>query len=210
MAAIPVTSPTFRAILRIMTAEAMTAAEDNIDELVQQARNDADALGKLYDRYCPDIYRYCVHRLFVRQVAEDVTSEVFLHVARQISGFAGRTERDLRNWLYAIAINQTNACIRSTRRRKMLLEAAVREQRVPTGSSATTGGTQDWAQLYAAIATLPARDQTIVTLRGLEGLPFEQIAAVLRMKSGAVRMAFGRALEQLRRRLGNSWDPREV
>lgn len=179
----------------------MAIAEGNYDQLVRQARDDPEALGLLYDRYSPDIFRYCVHRLFLRHVAEDVTSEIFLHVARRISGFAGRTEDDFRNWLYAIATNHVNAYIRGTRRRRALLEAAVRERRIQPASAATLAESPDWADLYAAIATLSARDQTIVTLRGLEGLPFEQIAGLLHMKAGAVRMAFGRAIQELRARL---------
>lgn len=178
-----------------------TTAEGNYDHLVRQAHDDAESLGQLYDRYNPDIFRYSVHRLFVRQAAEDVTSEVFLQVARRIRTFPGQTEQDFRNWLYAIATNQVNAYIRSTRRRKVLLEAATREQRVRLASSADQQGGLQWADLYAAIATLSARDQTIVTLRGLEGLPYERIAAVLNMKTGAVRMAFSRALQELRARL---------
>jgi RNA polymerase sigma-70 factor (ECF subfamily) len=188
-----------------MTAAAMATAEADNDELVQRARNDAEALGRLYDRYSAGVFRYCVHRLFSRQVAEDVTSEIFLHVARQIHAFAGRGEQDFRNWLYAVATNQINEYVRSTRRRKALLEQAVRQRRILPASTDTgpQDGT-DWADLYAAIATLPARDQAIVTLRGLEELPFEQIAAVLKMRSGAVRMAFGRALRELRKRLSTA------
>jgi RNA polymerase sigma-70 factor (ECF subfamily) len=188
-----------------MTAAAMATAEADNDELVQRARNDAEALGRLYDRYSAGVFRYCVHRLFSRQVAEDVTSEIFLHVARQIRAFGGRCEQDFRNWLYAVATNQINAYIRSTRRRKALLEAAVRQQRIRlTAMDTTSRDGSDWADLYTAIATLSARDQTIVTLRGLEELPFEQIAGVLKMKSGAVRMAFGRALRELRKRLSTA------
>ena len=63
---------------------------------------------------------------------------------------------------------------------------------------------RDWSELYAAIARLSVRDQTIVTLRGLEGLPFEQIAAILNMKAGSVRMAFTRAVRELRVQLGGA------
>ncbi len=185
-----------------MTMAAVATSVGDLDETVQRARGDAAALGRLYDRYSPGVFRYCVHRLFSRQVAEDVTAEVFLHAARQMHAFGGRCEQDFRNWLYAVATNQINAYIRSARRRKALLSAAVRERRIrPASTDACPQDGTDWADLYAAIAKLSARDQAIVTLRGIEGLPFEQVAAVVKMKSGAVRMAFGRALKELRERL---------
>ena len=84
------------------------------DKLVVRARTDAVALGRLYELCYERIFRFCVHRLFCKEIAEDVTSTVFLEVARRIRAFPGQTEQDFANWLYAIAANQTNAYIRKT------------------------------------------------------------------------------------------------
>lgn len=51
---------------------------DNNSGLVIQARIDRAAFVQLYRRHYDTIFRYCVHRLFDRAAAEDVTSEVFL------------------------------------------------------------------------------------------------------------------------------------
>ena len=194
----------------MMTIGAMASNEDigeqtsknSADGLVQRARHDAEALGRLYDRHYPGVLRYCVHRLFLREVAEDVTSSVFLQVAGSIRNFTGLTEDDFRNWLYAIAGNQVNAYIRKTVRRKALLKAAGRQRLVEVGSSADTDNL-DWSALYQEIAKLSDREQTIVALR-IENLPYEQIAAVLDIKPIAARVAFNRALKKLKARLAKS------
>ena len=77
--------------------------------------------GQLYELYYDRIFRFCVHRLFNRTTAEDVTSSVFLTVARTMRDFKGRTEQDFRSWIYTIAANQANAHIRKTVRRKRLM-----------------------------------------------------------------------------------------
>ena len=187
-----------------MTIGAMARDAGDSDELVTRARHDAEALGQLYDRHYAGVLRYCVHRLFLREVAEDVTSQVFLDVAKRIRYFAGTTENDFRNWLYAIAGNQLRAYLRKRARRKRLLEAAVRQGRVGVGPSADCEGELDWPTLYQAIAALSAREQTVITLRSFEQLPFEQIAAVLRIKPVTARVAFSRALKKLRKRLMKS------
>ena len=138
-----------------------------IFELVIRARMDADALGQLYELHYERIFRFCVHRLFNKEIAEDVTSTVFLTVARQIRSFTGRTEADFRNWLYAIAANQANAYIRKTSRREKLLEEAA--------CSTMTAGTDctdnlDWPTLYKAILKLKPKHQTIVALRFFDSL----------------------------------------
>ena len=61
------------------------------DDLVLRARTEADALAGLYELYYERIFRFCVHRLFSKEAAEDVTSTVFLEVARKIRTFTGRT-----------------------------------------------------------------------------------------------------------------------
>ena len=65
------------------------------DDLVLRARTDADALGRLYELYYERIFRFCVHRLFSKEAAEDVTSAVFLTVARQMRGFTGILDFEL-------------------------------------------------------------------------------------------------------------------
>ncbi len=66
-------------------------------------------------------YDFVYNRLFDKEIAEDVTSTVFLAVARRIDSFAGRTQADFRNWLYRIAANQANAHLRKTSRRNKIL-----------------------------------------------------------------------------------------
>jgi len=50
------------------------------DDLVFRAKTEAEALGRLYELYYERIFRFCVHRLFNKEIAEDVTSAVFLQV----------------------------------------------------------------------------------------------------------------------------------
>jgi len=187
-----------------MTIGAVVTGAENGDDLVRRARRDAQSLGQLYDRHYAGVFRYCVHRLFVREAAEDVTSQVFLHVAEQIRSFSGSTEADFRNWLYAIAGNQANAYLRKRARRKALLEAAARQGRIAVKAGSDCPGELDWPKLYEAIAALSPREQTIVTLRSFEGWPFEQIAAALEIKPVTARVAFSRALKKLRARLAKS------
>ena len=52
------------------------------DELTRRVQSDAAALGLLYQKYYDRIFSFCVHRLFCRDKAQDVTSSVFLAVAR--------------------------------------------------------------------------------------------------------------------------------
>lgn len=174
------------------------------DDLVVRARRDRAAFAVLYDRYYPTVMRYCLRRLFVRAVAEDVASEVFLQIASHLPGFEGTTETDFRRWLFRIASNAVNAHLRQTRRRQELWEAAARSRRIPAAyadlASAAAVELLDWPTVYHAILELEPRDQTILTLRFFADLPHDEIAAIVGAQPGAVRTALSRILDRLRAR----------
>lgn len=175
--------------------------EQTEDDLVLKARTQAGALGRLYELYYERIFRFCVHRLFNKEIAEDVTSTVFLEVARSIRTFKGRGEQDFRSWLYAIASNQANAYIRKTSRRKKLLEEAAGSITAPAAESTDKSSGPDWPMLYTAILKLKPQRQTIVTLRFFENLKYEQIAQILNLKEVTLRVTLHRILNELRNHL---------
>ncbi len=174
------------------------------DDLVVRARSETAALAALYERYYPRIYRYCLHRLFIPELAEDVTSSVFLQVARYIVTFSGSTEASFRNWVYAIATNQANSHVRKAARRRELMDAAARQHLKKEGDGYTglVGMELDWPTVYEAIASLKPQQQAVITLRFFEEMPFSRIAEILECRPVSVRVTCTRALAALRKKLG--------
>ncbi|HEY3965795.1 MAG TPA: RNA polymerase sigma factor [Planctomycetaceae bacterium] len=174
------------------------------DDLVVRAKTDRSAFSLLYDRYYPQVARYCLRRLFDRTLAEDVVSEVFLNVASHLRRFTGQTETDFRRWLFRIATNAVNAYLRQTRRRQELWEAAARSRHWDhVGSSPPSPADRDlldWPAVYQALLELDERDQAIVMLRYFADCSCEEIAAVVDATPGAVRTALSRTLNRLRDR----------
>ena len=171
------------------------------NELVLRAAQDSQALGQLYELYYDRILRFCICRLFTRDAAEDLTSEVFLQVARKIRGFDGQTEEQFRNWLYGIATRLTSDHIRKMARRRELLAAAGEQKVLGREDCQDKGLELDWPILYRAISALKPRQQEVVSLRFFEGLTHKEIAAILGMRDVAVRVRLSRALGRLRKKL---------
>ena len=196
-----------RAIINAIMVGAMAKfIEQTENNIVHRARTQAYALGQLYELYYERIFRFCVYRLFDKEIAEDVTSTVFLEVARRIRTFAGRDEQDFGNWLYAIAINQINSYIRKTSRRRKLLAEATDLIRAKRDEHNGNLPEPNWPRLYAAILKLKAQHQTIITLRFFENLPYEQIAHILNIKETTLRVKVHRILNDLRSHLLNVSD----
>jgi RNA polymerase sigma-70 factor (ECF subfamily) len=147
-----------------------------------------------------------VYRLFNKETAEDITSTVFLQVARGIRRFEGRTERDFGNWLYAIAANQTNAYIRKSSRHKKLLEKAAETITLSASDNPKPSSEPGWPDLYAAILKLKPQHQTIVTLKFFENLSYKQISQILNVKEATLRVMLHRILNQLQNHLTPVFD----
>jgi RNA polymerase sigma-70 factor (ECF subfamily) len=170
------------------------------DDLVELAKTQAAAMGRLYELYYDQIFRFCVHRLFNRATAEDVTSTVFLTVARMMRDFKGRTEQDFRAWVYTIAANQANAYIRKTSRRKRLMGTITAHWREDDQDS-PEWSSLDWPTLYAAIQQLKPEHQTILTLRFFENLDYDEIGRVVEARPATIRVTLHRVLRRLHEQL---------
>jgi RNA polymerase sigma-70 factor (ECF subfamily) len=172
---------------------------DEDSGLVIKARSDRAAFVQLYRRHYDAIFWYCIHRLFDRTAAEDVTSEVFLKMVENFHRFIG-TEAQFSNWLYRIATNAVNNHLRKTNRRKSLLKTAGEQANDQTADCEESS--RKLVLLREAMLALKPRYQTIITLRFFENLKLKEIAEVLASNPGTVRSQMARALAQLRRVLG--------
>jgi RNA polymerase sigma-70 factor (ECF subfamily) len=173
------------------------SCEANNGQLINEARSDPAAFARLYRRHYDAVFRYCVHRLFERQSAEDVTSSVFLSAVENFHRFSG-DEQDFRNWLYTIATNTVNANLRKSARRNDLLK---RTDGQLNGKNFCDESSEKSALLQKAMLTLKPRYQTIITLRFFENLRLTEIAEVLGSSPGTVRSQLKRALDKLRKKI---------
>ncbi len=180
---------------RVISVDNNSKAADH-SQLIARACSDRAAFVQLYRRHYDAVFRYCVHRLFERQVAEDVTSEVFLNVVESIHSFKG-TENQFRCWLYRIATNAVNNYLRKTTRRKSLLKVARQQADVQAADCGESA--EKLVFLKEALFSLRPRYQTIITLRFFENLKLTEIAEVLGSSPGTVRSQLARALAKLRK-----------
>lgn len=176
--------------------------EEEDEGLVGRARSDPDAFASLYRQHYDGVFRYCVHRLFERAAAEDVTSAVFLKVARNIRGFRG-DDRGFRYWLYRIATNAVNDYLRAAARTRRMLKlfAWGRPQAQVEPAHAIDEPADTTTQVRESLLSLKPQYQTIITLHYFENLKLVDIAAIMGSSPATVRSQLSRALAQLRRKL---------
>ena len=185
-----------------MTNSQSFETSGGLDELVLQAQNSQSAFGQLFDHFYPIIFAYCVRRLLLRAVAEDIASEVFVKVAGRIRSSEFSSVEHFRRWLFRIATNEINSHLRKTQRRDEILQEAVRMGSIKSPIDFVDSHDKvDWSDVYSALSKLSDREQAIISLRYFANLAHDQIAEILDIQTGTVRVSLSRALGKLRDRL---------
>jgi RNA polymerase sigma-70 factor (ECF subfamily) len=176
----------------------VTDQPGDVAAALRAAREDGDenAFRVLYRAVQPGLLRYL--RVLVGEDAEDVASEAWLHIARDLLTFKG-DEDGFRGWAATIARNRALDHRRHQRRRPV--SAATDEQLAEVPAREDTAETAvdsiDTDAALALIARLPRDQAEAVLLRAVMGLDAAAAAKVLGKRAGAVRMAAHRGLRAL-------------
>jgi RNA polymerase sigma-70 factor, ECF subfamily len=163
---------------------------------------DPDAFRVLYRDTQPRLLRY-LHAL-TGDDAEDIASETWLHIARDLHTFHGNYDA-FRGWAATIARHRALDHRRRHTRRPPPIPVPAEDLAGLPARDDTAGTAIDALTTTAAIrliATLPPDQAEAVLLRAVLGLDATRAAAVLGKRPGAVRTAAHRGLRTLARHLG--------
>jgi RNA polymerase sigma-70 factor (ECF subfamily) len=157
----------------------------------------------LFRNYGPAVAGYL--RLRGAREPDDLTSEVFLAVFRNLATFHG-TEANFRSWVFVIAHRRLQDERRYHRRRPVAEESfedSSNASREPWGGDAEADALRVLAteRVEAICARLVPDQRDVLLLRIVGDLTVEQIAEVLGKSSGAVKQLQRRGFEAVRRLL---------
>ncbi|MBT2367759.1 RNA polymerase sigma factor [Streptomyces sp. ISL-10] len=158
---------------------------------------DEDAFRTVYRAVHPRLIGY-VRTLVGESDAEDVASEAWLQIARDLDRFSGDADR-FRGWAARIARNRALDHIRMRGRRPAVggdeTELTGKPAESDTADEAMESITTN--STMALIAQLPQDQAEAVVLRVVVGLDAKSAAQTLGKRPGAVRTAAHRGLKRL-------------
>jgi len=134
------------------------------------------------------------------QEAEEVTQDVFLKVYRHLAEFEFRSS--FTTWLYRISVNTAlNAYKRLARERSRRVDLSDTSDRQEFAVAAPEVGQDEDNERRVArlLEKLKPHQRACIALREFEGLSYQQIAEVLKVKINTVRSRLKRAREVLLR-----------
>jgi RNA polymerase sigma-70 factor (ECF subfamily) len=161
---------------------------------------DEEAFRAVYRAVQPGLLRYL--RALVGEDAEDVASEAWLQISRDLGSFRG-DEDGFRGWAATVGRHRAMDHLRRQQRRPRTGTGVEHLTDLPAGDD-TAGRALDRVasdDAVALIATLPRDQAEAVLLRVVVGLDATSAGKVLGKRSGAVRTAAHRGLRTLAARL---------
>ncbi len=183
--------------------------DEQLMTLVSQ--QEAQALSALYDRHARSVYSLAVRMLSDRDVASEVTQEVFLNVWQRASSFNADRGK-FQTWLLSITHHR---CIDEIRRRRRAqtqpFGSSYQEDRILTDSEASSQDKTFWQQMEEhaiknAMRDLPPPQQQVISMAYFQGLTQAEIAGRLGAPLGTVKTRMRLGLQKLREALADK-DP---
>lgn len=165
--------------------------------LARAQSGDEAGFLELWRQLQPRLLRFL--RVLNSDDADDIASETWLQVVRDLPKFSGDDE-DFRRWLFTVGRHRAIDHARARQRRP-----AIPVPQLPDGAVADDLVEDQVLHAMSArkavklLAALPADQAEAVALRVLAGLDTSAVAGMLNKSPGAVRVALHRGLRSLAR-----------
>lgn len=158
--------------------------------LVQKARNgDREALGRLVKKYYSSIYNYIYRRTSNKEIAEDLTQEVFLKLTKSIGRYIPVAK--FSTFLYRIAHNTVIDFYRTERARV--------EEMPEQWEESKSRQVENKVLIEAILKKLPEEQRECVILYYYQQLKYREIAMILQIPVATAKTRVRRGLENCKK-----------
>lgn len=189
-----------------------SSSTENDSDLVNAfKKGDYPAFEKIVLKYQDRVYNLCYRFLGDKQEAEDSAQEIFIKVYRALKGF--KFKSSFYTWLYRIVINTCKNRVKSVEYRRSKSRISLDDDQEKTDYGISTVAAKDdlpdtnlehrekIKRIQEAINSLPPDQKTVVILRDIEGLSYDEIADITKNRLGTVKSKLSRARLGLRNKL---------
>lgn len=188
-----------------MTQDAPYARKADPDmDLVRRVRQGDDAaFGRVVEIHGPRLYLLALSMLGNRHDAEDVVQDTFTGAFGGFGGFQGRAS--LKTWLTRILVNKI---VKLRRRGRLRNTSQIDDTGEPTSEATAkrtteTGLADVRMDMQSMIGRLSEEHRSVILLREIQGMTYDEIATVLAVPRGTVESRLFRARQKLRELMGD-------
>jgi RNA polymerase sigma factor (sigma-70 family) len=159
---------------------------------------DLDKMALLFNRYHRPLYGFLFHMTGQRESSEDMVQTVFYRLLKSRHTFTG--EGEFKTWMYHVARNVLSDYYKGSRRAGSHVDIAGLEEKLggDTGLLERVEKRLAVQALQKAMAALSPESREILILSRFQELKGAEIASILDISIGAVKVRIFRAISQLK------------
>lgn len=164
---------------------------------VREAKENPEKFGPLYNKYYEQILRYVYQRMDDKDLALDVTSQVFIKALNNIHKYEFRGV-PFSSWLYRIAKSELYQAYRDRKaERTVNIETMQIQEMIHEFDGEDTE--KNKKLLLNALKKLKEQDLQLIELRFFEQRSYREIGEILEIKENNAKVKAFRALEKLKK-----------
>ena len=167
---------------------------DDADLVRSHLAGDPDAFRLLYEKYGDKVFASAYRIVGEHHAAADLVQEVFVKIHAELRNF--KFESKFSTWLFRVAVNHALNRSSEVSRHARIHEKIVKDGRGDPGGTREGRPVDD--EVQRALQQLSPKLRTVISLRYLEGLSYEEIAEILEISIGTVKSRLFLAHETLR------------
>ena len=164
---------------------------------ILEAKKDPERFGPLYKKYHEQIFRYIYQRMDDKDLAFDVTSQVFVKALRSLDKYEYRGV-PFSSWLYRIAKSELYQAFRDRKARRTVVTDSMHLfemiDEFEEGSSEINK-----KKLLQCLTLLKEPDLQIIEMRYFEKRSYKEIGEILDITENNAKVRSFRALERLKK-----------
>ena len=159
---------------------------------------DLNKMGLLFERYHRELFGFLYHMSSNPDASEDMVQTVFYRMLKYRHTFTG--EGPFRTWMYHIARNVLTDSAQQNKRSAQHYDLSNYADRIGGGPTADESlqREQELTLLQDALTRLSPEHREVLVLSRYQDLKYEEIARILNITEGAVKVRVHRAINELK------------
>lgn len=174
---------------------------DELTAEMNEIENGADAIDEIMIRYGQEILQLSFSYVKNKQIAEDLTQEIFVKCYKSLHTYSGKSK--FRTWLWRIASNHCKDYLKSWYNKNVFTTdyQPIYDSLQSDSVEQTVIQEEQDDQLASAVMELPVNYREVIYLFYFEEMSVKEISVVTEVKENTIKTRLKRAKELLKERL---------
>lgn len=168
------------------------------EEIIRKSAVNPESFKPLYETYFKKIFLFVFHRVADKELAADITQQVFLNALSNIHKYQFRG-LPFSSWLFRIAVNQCNDFFRKNKKMRTVVLEDPHIRELYDDLTADQSWDEWGRKLPGVLEQLDETDLQLIELRYFEQRPFKEVSEIMGLTESNTKVRTYRILDRMKK-----------